>query len=342
MQDNEFNMNNLLQTYPLTKKESKFSPSEIQQLIKLMGENQSISNICMKMNRFDSAVINEIVILIRSGTLVTKTHLKHLVGATEELLKHISSNITDNDFANLDNISVVKEKFAENPHITENMLVLVLNYLKVRQFLSAINVPYFDIDENRLVNGKALLGSKAIESTEIYKKSATSSKIDEEDGLEDLLNVLEKNNDLSMHLNCSRITGSVSSSQSAEPTLQANNTETHTINNNYDVKTETVPSKILHSSQTINQKNDVNRFEAVPPAKMVNASMKATAKKRAAPASRCAIQFLSDSDSDDDKNDNKQPETKRKSPQWQTTKKPTTNTSTNTKQPNAVRKRTFF
>lgn len=61
------------------------------------------------------------------------------------------------------------------------MLVLVLNYMRVRQFLDSIKVPYFDIDANRLVNGYVLLESKATSSVSssslTFKPLQTSRKM---------------------------------------------------------------------------------------------------------------------------------------------------------------------
>lgn len=280
------------------------------------------------MNHTEPKIIDEIVILIRSGFLITKTHLAHLVGANDEILKYLKSNVTDEDILNSDNVSEVKAKFDTNPRITEQMLILVLNYLKVRQFLCSIKVPYFDVDENQLINGSALLESKTVVKVNSQPYQSQPKR---------------ESSQGSQNLN-----GSSSSSQNNQSTqiadlLGEDEDDFAAAIANYDSKTE-LTTKPLQSSQKTNQIIEVKAFEVKQPAKMTVAPIfKATAtavRKRTAASSKYEVKYYSDSDSDSADNNSQEPPNKRPLPQWLTTKKTTTTTTNG--QSNPIRKKNFF
>lgn len=327
-QNAEFCLSKLLKMFPLKKNQSKLSSQETRQFIKLIRENQSLTVICKQMNRSEPEIVDEIVILIRSGFLITKTHLAHLVGANDEILKYLKSNVTDEDILNSDNISEVKAKFDTNPHITEQMLILVLNYLKVRQFLCSIKVPYFDVDENQLINGSALLELKTVVKVNSQPYTQSQPKRENSQGSQ-------------------KLNGSSSSSQKNQSTpiadlLGEDEDDFAAAIADYDSKTE-LKAKPLQSSQKPNQNIELKAFEVKQPAKMPVAQTKATAtatRKRTAASSKYEIKYYSDSDSDSADN-SQDPPKKRPLPQWMTTKKTTTTTTTNG-QSNSIRKKNFF
>lgn len=326
--------------------DSKLTPNEIRRLQKLIYDNQPLSTIAMKMNRFDTVIIDEIIILIRSGLPITKKHLNHLVGVTDELFEHIKSNITDYDFANLDDIPSIMSKFTQNPPITEKQLTLVMHYLKVRQFLESINVPFFDIDGNRLVNGRALLGSRSIEKDNSNVERSLDSKIELPMDVDPSSSQEHSQNSQKEQLPFlesakSHNLGTSSQNSQSSWNLQLSEDESFLSQVMDDIENKT-DSKPLQTSQKTNQNNNINQFEAIPPSKMyaqtkttTKTSKTVASKKRAAPVQR--VQYLSESDDDDD--DMKQPQTKRVLPQWLTAKKPPT---TNASQSNANRKKSFF
>lgn len=337
-------MYKLLKKYPLKTKDSKLTPIATRQLQKLIYEkNLSLSTIAMQMNRFDTVIIDEIVIMIRSGLPIRKKHLNHLVGVTDELLDHIKSNITDYDFANLDDIPSILSKFTQIPQITEKMLTLVMHYLKVRQFLESINVPFFDIDDNRLVNGRALLGSKSIDKDDSNVDQSNVSKVElpmEVDSSSSQAYL--QNSQKEQFVENAKSSGSVTSSQNSQSSwnLQLSEEDSFLTQVMDDIENKT-NSKPLQASQKTNQNNNIKQFEPIPPSKMY-AQTETTTKtsNRVAGKKRTAVQkvqYLSDSDDDDD--DKKPPQTKRVLPQWLTTKKPAT---TNASQSNVTRKKSFF
>lgn len=333
-------MSKLLKTYPLKTKSSQLPPQEARQFHRLIRDNQSLKSICQQMRRSELEIIDEIIILIRTGFVITKTHLEYLVGVTDEILRYLKSNLTDEDFMNLDNIGGVKAKFSTNPHITEQMLALVLNYLKVRQFLRSINIPFFDVDENQLVNGGVLLGSKTIEKIKL--------------GVDSTPQETEVGKTFNSNQSSQRPTGAISSTQNSQTShmfdlLGEDEDDFAAAVANIDSCLETIP---LQTSQTTNQKPEIQKFEAKNPTKMPAIQTKITktmAKKRSAPTSKYRVQYDSDSDPDasadanvnvDAADNNQEPQNKRALPQWLTTKRSTTTTSSG--QPNAVRKKSFL
>lgn len=296
------------------------------------------------MSRSEQEIIDEVVILIRTGFPVTKVHLANLCGANDEVLKYLKSNITSDDLSNLANIAVVKAKFSENPHITEQMLILVINYLKVRQFLRSINVPYFDVDENQLVNGNALLESKSIEK---INSNASQSGTNNEK-LSSFAHVNSKD------VGSQSFSGLVSSSQRSQYSqvadlLEEDEDDFAAIVASYDSKTENTASKPLQDSQKSNQNNNIKQFELKPATKLSSVATKnvsktvTVSKKRTIAASKYAVQYYSDSDSDPaEPADNAEPQAKRALPQWMSTKK-STNTATHANvQSIPIRKKSFF
>lgn len=323
-------MSKLLKTYPLKIKASKLSPQEIRTLHKLIDENLPLSGISLKMKHFESVIIDEIVILMRRGMLITRTHLKNLIGVSDDLFKEIKSNVTDDDLMNLDDIDRIRVKFAHKIEITGNMLVLVLNYLRVRQFLDSIKVAYFDIDENRLVNAHVLLGSNAHDSTASNTEQSKSTDI----GLSSSQIASNYSQEKPKQLE---------STKSIEPVPPKSEISAMQIDMPLDVW---MP---LQTSQKTNQTNEVKQFEAKSPVKMPAAQTKTSGiagKKRTAPKSTFKIEYFSDSDSDgkDDNHnsDKQQQQTKRTLPQWMTTKKPTSSNANNSNSSSVVRKKSFF
>lgn len=132
--------------------------SEMQKrLRKLIDSKSSHQQIAQAIGLRDDAIITEIVILLRSGYNITKSHLMHLVGVDDDIFEHIKTLAAPTDFHCVDTIDKIKEKFCTNTKITEHMLVLVLNYLRLRQYLKLANMPYFDADEDKLMNAEVFL-----------------------------------------------------------------------------------------------------------------------------------------------------------------------------------------
>lgn len=132
--------------------------SEMQQRLReLIDSNHSLAQITQATGLREDAAVAESIILLRSGYNITKSHLMHLVGVDDGIFSHIKALAVPEDFHLLDSIDRIKRKFCVNTKITDHMLVLVLNYLKVRQYLKMANMPYFDPDEDKLMNAEIFL-----------------------------------------------------------------------------------------------------------------------------------------------------------------------------------------
>lgn len=132
--------------------------SEMQQRLRtLIDSHTSLARIAQVTGLRDDAAVAEIIILLRSGYHITKIHLMHLVGVDDGIFSHIKALAAPADFHLLDSIDRIKAKFCANTKITDQMLVLVLNYLRVRQYLKMANMPYFDPDEDKLMNAEIFL-----------------------------------------------------------------------------------------------------------------------------------------------------------------------------------------
>lgn len=145
-------------------------------LRELIDSKKSVPQIAQTVGLTDDAVISEIVILLRSGHNITKTHLAHLVGVDEGIFNHIKTLAGPSDLNGLDDIDKIKAKFCTNTKITGHMLQLALNYLRVRQFLEWTKTPYFDPDEDKLINAKLLLENYGDKSKFDFSAIANASQ----------------------------------------------------------------------------------------------------------------------------------------------------------------------
>lgn len=297
LQDDEFYLSKLLRTIPLTTQPTKLSEQNTRQLKDLINENQSVASIATRMAFSSSEIVDEIVILIRSGFPITKTHLLHLLGVTDEMLIYINETVTSDDFATLSDISLIKGKFSNNPAISEQVLALVMNYLKVRQFFTSIGQPFFDIDKNQLVNGDAL-----VRTMPVLDPNAGSSK-----------------------------PTIVQPPKPVQPTTVRHKTVEHkpAQNKPSSSKQSADLAMLLDEDENLFDNIDFGS-EAILPNKVCNDKAKVPTKavSQAKKPKRQAIEYLSDSDSEE-------PETKVKckSTLWITAKKPTTNQQTIRKNP---------
>lgn len=150
--------------------------SEMQQRLReLIDSNTALPKIAQATGLREDAAVAETVILLRSGYNITKSHLMHLVGVDDGIFSHIKALAVPGDFHLLDSIDRIKAKFCANTKITDHMLVLVLNYLRVRQYMKMANMPYFDPDEDKLMNAESFL-RKVVSKIAFDPVASTSSE----------------------------------------------------------------------------------------------------------------------------------------------------------------------
>lgn len=233
-------------------------------------------------------IIVEIIALIRSGFNITKVHLMHLVDATEDIFDYVKSHVTEEDFYSLDNIDEIKDKFCRKTTITEQMLTLILNYLKIRQYLKVLRIPYYDPDEKKLINANVLLGENGTLENESSGTEKTNSA------------GIEHNSDTSSAMLSNAIDNEVKVMRSnCESPVEI---EAH--------KVQSIPST---SSITASRSNVAGNTSIIarPPLKMVASGLKRPASQTNSTSSSQAtkrvtvkpvskVVYCSDSDSDDE------------------------------------------
>lgn len=281
LQNNDFCLSQILQKFPLRVKTSKLTPVTHSKLQKFINEKNSLANIQKELSLSEADAIDEIIILIRSGCPIQRHHFFHLVGVDDGMFTFIKDQANNENLSNLDNLDEFKGKFCEKTKITETMLILVLNYLKVRQLMETMKVPYFDIDENKLMNGKALLDT---EITGFSNSQYEQKKNEVKEGA----NINLKKFEFKTNINKDKIESKIETSQ------KPNQTQTMT-----DVKKF--------------QYKEVKQLPTNTEG-LVKKSI-STAQKRSTVKAALKIDYFNSSDSDDE------PETKRTVPQWITVSK---------------------
>lgn len=286
-------------------KTSKLTSVTHSKLQLFINEKKSLGFIQKELGLSEAESIDEIIILIRTGCPIQRHHLFHLVGVDDGMFTFIKDQATDEDLSNLDNLDEVKTKFCENTKITETMLMLVLNYMKVRQLMETMKVPYFDIDENKLMNGKALL------DTEItgFSNSQCEDKTNEvqEGGKIDM-----KEFEFKTNINKDKMEIEIETSKPLQTSQKPNQTQTATQVKKFEYKEiKKLPTKT----------------ESLMPKSI------STAQKRPTVKAASKIEYMNSSDSDDE------PEAKRTVPQWVTVNK---SSSRNSSQPSGISKKASF
>lgn len=299
--------------------ESSFSKQDrLKLLSNIIYQRKSLSELGKIFNVPLDQILNEIIILMRSGRPITKAHLNHLSRVTEELFK---LNITCDDLQNSENLSVIKAKCCENKKITDAMAKLVWNYLKIRNYLDILEIPYYDPDENKLMKVNSLLDGAVssvadsctncpkttrefLQQFNHFEKSPMKTEPTKSDSFEDDPALDQYLADFD-YLECNN--GSIEKLNEKENLPSTS--KTNSIN---------LPStsKIVTTSSTNSEKNNANST-GLP---IVN---KATSVKKCIvkPASK-VVYCNSDSESDtDNDNETKKLAVKRALPQWLSTNK---------------------
>lgn len=155
-------MNNLLSTHPLKKYPSQLLAQDRLQLLKRIDSLQSLKDIQQEFDLPHSALIEETANFMRLGFSVSKLHLFHLVQVNDEMLAFIRDKTTNDDLDKLNNIKEIRGKYCDHSKITDQMLQLTLHYLKIRQFLNLIKIPYFDVDSNQFNNVENFISETTI------------------------------------------------------------------------------------------------------------------------------------------------------------------------------------
>lgn len=156
-------------TYPLRKYPTQITLQEQLKLIKFIDKKLSFEDLLPLFELSEPDLIKEIVTFIRLGFLFTKRHLFHLVQLTEADFTYIREQSTTDDIIS-DDLNEIKDKYANYKPITDLKLHFTLQYLRVRNRLNYINVPYYDVDLNELHNIDKLLDIKDVQRDSITNK----------------------------------------------------------------------------------------------------------------------------------------------------------------------------
>lgn len=310
-QNKDVCMNNLLSTHPLKKYPSQLIPADRLQLLKRIDSLQSLKDIQQEFDLPHSVLIEETANFMRLGFSVSKLHLFHLVRVNDEILAFIRDKTTSDDLDKLNAIEEIRGKYCDHSKITDEMLQLTLHYLKVRQFLNLIKIPYFDVDTNQFNNVESLISETIIANVQSTPKQM--STIDR----------------LAMIPSAST-TIQTSTSKSARSAQSSSDVTLH----NNDKKEDKSSEQSKNDSKQ--PKKSVSHLSSINPGRNLHDSAKhATIKptgwiqtkplKRLVVTSTSKTKYLSDSDDEVDKLDAKRKNVQSKGsqqtlPQWISTK----------------------
>lgn len=295
-------MNKLLSTFPLKKYPTQLSVQDRLKLLKHIEHHQSFENIQQESNIPESVLINEIVNFFRLGFTISKVHLFDLVHVDKASLTFIKENATDDDLNQLDDIGAIRGKFCDHTKITDRMLLLTLQYLKVRKFLTIIKVPFFDVDFNQFNNVEYLIKEKEIVS--VSSSTTALSAID--------------------RLSSIPITPATSQFSIADTDKLRPSTSSSIAKFEYKPLSD---KKISSESNIQNRQQDKPATKPAPPPKSLSSTgwIETKPSKRLAVKTTSKVKYLSDSDDGTDEPADKRRATQptnvqRKLPQWISTK----------------------
>lgn len=295
-------MSKLLSTYPLKKYPSQLTQQDQLRLLKLIEKQHSLEDLEPSFNLTNIQLTNEIANFMRLGFSITKLHLFHLVRLDEAGFAYIQDLTTRDDLYSIDDLDAIRDKYAGYKAITDQKLLLALQYIKVRNFLkSIIKVPYYDVDAKEFHNVEVLMVDRDIAST---SPSTIISAVDRLSTLPTALTL-----------------ASTASSSKNNMTASSSETQIGASNVAETISKFEAPKKVVLDNKDPSQASAWNRLLNVPesragPTKMVAAGwIETKPSKRLVVKATSRVQYLSDSDSDE----NSQPEAKRKSSQTERT-----------------------
>lgn len=315
-------MENILKKFPM-KMPKSVCPITVQQKIKeLIAANKSMNDIVNAICLTPNKITIEIVILMRSGHNITKTHLSHLVGAHHDLFNKIKDRVAVTGFQSLDNLNRIKENFTDIDGITEHMLALVLNYLKVRHYFGLLDIPYFEREECELINAKVLLGKNIIQHSDTELSSGLKN--------ETLVSISNESQNYQMASTSNFVNRKEEPANEIEDSIQFSQ---------YigDEPIDDIFDKWEDNQSDTKENNELHAVTKTSDSSIpILKSSKLNKPKRATAKSVSRIVYCSDSESDDEQH--KEP-TKRAIPQWMSKAKGNTNNKNESSNSNVKRAR---
>lgn len=159
-QNEEFDMEKLLKENPI---EETSMTSTDQKLFNCILGDLSIEEIEIMLELDNKTIIDKMIQIIRSGKIITKKHLKNLINIKDEIINYVKTRITFSDYEKIKMNELSISLFTSNTNISENQFLLAMEYWNIRWHLNALNIIYYDKDQQTFENVNLLLKNNIIE-----------------------------------------------------------------------------------------------------------------------------------------------------------------------------------
>lgn len=142
-------MENILQKFPFRKTKSNDFKDKREILIKSLRSKKTLKDLQAALNATSEQVLLLFIASIQSGLHIIYDHLNNIYGIDDSCFDFIKTNIEPID--TVDNFTNVKRKCLEKSQVPDEMFALVVTFVRVRDHLNALNVPYYDPAEQKLI-----------------------------------------------------------------------------------------------------------------------------------------------------------------------------------------------
>lgn len=193
-------MESLLQQNPLPSPAKIIINEKHRSLIKLLRNKKSSKQLQTELNVTPEQLLDLFLDAIKMGLPIIRDNLQNTYGCDDSYFDFIKSNIDEEDTP--ENVLNVKRKCMHEINITDGMIKLVVAFVRVREHLDTLNVPFYDPTANILINAHFL--SSRTNNASHQTNPATSTAVNEtvstpnepktdvidDDGFDDLLGSL--------------------------------------------------------------------------------------------------------------------------------------------------------
>lgn len=148
-------MEHILRKHPFDKK-LKPNTDKATTLLKMMRWKKPLNEIeaVLKFTRSEET-LSHYLDCIKSGCPITRENLSDYFGIDEGFFDFIKSHIDPT--ADINDISLLRAKCHETTKVSDDMIKLVLHFVRVRDHLNSLMLPYYDPADSKLVKANLLL-----------------------------------------------------------------------------------------------------------------------------------------------------------------------------------------
>lgn len=121
-------------------------------LIDSLRTKKTATELRAQLNVTPEQLVNLFISAIKLGLNVTRDHLSSVFDCDDSHVEFIKSNMNGNE-----TLDSIKRKCMQDGSVTEDEIKLVVAFVRVREHLNALNVPFYDATAGQLINAHLMV-----------------------------------------------------------------------------------------------------------------------------------------------------------------------------------------